>query len=192
MIKWIVISFVCILVSCNDAAKQSEWILVKGGVGQIGDESGRENERPAVDVEVKSFYMSATEVTNDQFSDFVAVTGYVTDAEKSDFGTVFTKTWEVVKGADWKHPSGPDSEIGKLGNHPVVQVSYNDAQAYCKWMGVRLPTEIEWEYAARKANSAGSKMNIWSGEFPLKNNGEDGFRFTAPVTAYQSDKLGLK
>jgi formylglycine-generating enzyme required for sulfatase activity len=192
MIKWISIAFVCVLVSCNDASSPSEWILVEGGTGSIGAESGRENERPAVQVNVKSFYMSATEVTNDQFSDFVAATGYITDAEKSDFGTVFTESWEVIKGADWRHPMGSESEINKRGNHPVVQVSYNDAQAYCNWIGGRLPTEIEWEYAARKANSDGSKMNIWSGEFPLKNNGEDGFRFTAPVTAFKPDKLGLK
>jgi formylglycine-generating enzyme required for sulfatase activity len=106
-------------------------------------------EKPKYRVTVNGFWMDVTEVTNDEFSKFVSATEYFTDAEKAEKGWVWTGSkWEERIGASWKSPQGSGSSINDKWNHPVVQVSWNDAIAYCKWAGKRLPTEAEWEYAA--------------------------------------------
>jgi len=182
-------------------------------------------------VYVDGFWMDKTEVTNAQFAKFVAATKYVTDAEKTPtkeefpnaepedlkpFSIVFKKPsgrvnlnnhlswWDLRVGASWKHPEGPSSDIKGLDNYPVVHVSYNDAVAYCKWAGKRLPTEAEWEFAARgglnrKLYPWGDDLkpdgkwmcNIWQGEFPLKNSKEDGFEGAAPVGSFPPNAYGL-
>ena len=115
----------------------------------------------------------------------------------------FSQWWRWVIGVNWRHPSGPDSNIEGKDNHPVVHISYEDAQAYCKWAGRRLPTEAEWEYAARGKKTSTiyfwgddrsklSKMvNSWEGEFPVNNTLEDGFERTAPVKSYPPNDFGL-
>ena len=180
---------------------------------------------------VDGFWIDATDVTNDEFEKFIKATGYVTIAErvptKEEFpnapaenlvagSVVFTPTkepvpldnhlrwWNYVKGADWRHPSGPDSNIKGHGNDPVVQVAYDDAVAYAKWAGKRLPTEAEWEFAQRgglsgklfawgdEFNPGGKYMaNTYQGVFPVKDTGEDGFAGISPVKSFPPNGYGL-
>ncbi len=187
--------------------------------------------RPIHLVTVDGFWMDRTEVTNAQFARFVEATGYVTVAERkpdpNDFpgappealvpgSLVFTPPpvdvpldnhliwWSYVPGASWRHPSGPNSDIQGKDNHPVVQVCWEDAVAYAKWAGKRLPTEAEWEFAARGGldrkryvwgddMSPGGKwmVNNWQGQFPAENTEADGYRTTAPVGSFPPNGYGL-
>ena len=184
-------------------------------------------------VYVDAFWMDATEVTNAQFAKFVEATQYVTVAEitptKEEFptappenlvagSTVFAPTpqkvklddyfqwWTYERGADWRHPTGPNSNLADRASYPVVQIAYADAAAYAKWAGKRLPTEAEWEFAAR-GDKAGQlytwgndlkidgkfQANIYQGEFPLENGdtGEDGYKGIAPTAQFPPNAYGL-
>jgi len=179
-----------------------------------------DGEGPVREVELDSFWIGATAVSNEQFAEFVRQTGFVTDAERFGWSFVFAGLlpddfeptrgaahapwWRQIFGADWRHPEGPHSNIDSRADHPVVHVSWSDAQAYCRWAGLRLPSEAEWEYAARgglvqKRYPWGDELmpggehrcNIWQGEFPAKNTAEDGFLGTAPVDAFPPNGYGL-
>lgn len=202
-----------------------EQIQVPAGSFLMGDSSGDHNpgdgELPVHRVHVDAFEIDATTVTNADFARFVAETGYRTEAETFGYSAVFhlavaadpedqmgpagaTPWWSGIRGADWAHPGGRRSDLDGLGEHPVVHVSWNDAQAYCAWAGRRLPTEQEWEYAARGGldgarypwgdadiDDGGWRLNIWQGVFPRTNTEEDGWLTTAPVRSFSPNGYGV-
>lgn len=205
---------------------KQEQVYIPGGSFFMGtnDKEGypEDGEGPIRKVTVDPFYIDKYAVTNYEFQQFVEDTGYVTESEKFGWSFVFhlfvsertkrtvtqvvaqTPWWYVVPGASWKHPEGPDSTIEDRMDHPVVHISWNDAKSYCDWAGKRLPTEAEWEFAARgglekKRFPWGDELtpngehycNVWQGEFPHVNTKEDGYQGTAPVHAFPPNGYGL-
>jgi len=158
--------------------------------------------------EVDAFFLDVHPVTVAQFQEFVDETGYTTQAENfGNAGALKNGQWQLVKGATWHHPRGPNQPAAP-DDHPVTQVSWNDAQSYCEWAGKRLPTEVEWEHAAREGRSVralcpwdGScrerkarieHANTWQGRYPAQNTAADGYRYTAPVGTFGANALGLQ
>ncbi len=178
-----------------------------------------DGESPVRRVGLDPFFASLYPVTNQQFAEFVAAANYRTDAERFGWSFVFKDQiqhpmsrvailgapwWFRVDGASWSRPFGPDSSLAGLDTHPVAHVSFADAQAFCDWSGTRLPTEAEWEYAARGGREqttypwgdellpGGRHMcNIWQGKFPDNNLAEDGFAGTSPVDSFRPNGFGL-
>ena len=208
-----------------------EMVWIPGGKFTMGANDGQTDEKPLHDVRVDGFWMDKTEVTNEQFAKFVEETHYVTVAERQPDPKQFPgvppeqlkpgsitftppahvetlddhmQWWSYIPGASWRHPEGPQSNIDGREKHPVVHVCWDDAMAYAKWAGKRLPTEAEWEYAARggldhnafvwgreKVPGGRWMANIWQGTFPNENTGEDGFKGTAPVASFPPNGYGL-
>ncbi|WP_430601853.1 hypothetical protein IGJ02_001967 [Enterococcus sp. DIV0724b] len=191
-------------------------------MGNTGLENGffEDAETPTHQMNVSRFYMDETTVTNEMFQKFISETDYQTDAELFGNSSVFYLLipeekrkryqpagsmfwWLIVPGASWKHPEGIDSQIIDRMDHPVVHVSYDDAQAYCRWANKRLPTEIEWEYVAKNQQDSlypwGNELlkenqhhcNIWQGNFPFENTEEDGFIATAPAKYFEANRYGI-
>ena len=203
--------------------KAGEMIAVKGGESFFGTNDPVhvvDGEGPELKVVVKDFYLEIETVTNARFAEFVASTGYVTEAETFGCAAVFsglltdkalaaqnvahTPWWVRVHGAIWSAPEGPGSSIEDRMDHPVTQVSWNDAMAFAAWVGGRLPTEAEWEHAARGGNRhrrypwgdeepTDEKIfcNIWQGRFPYQNTLADGFFGTAPTRSFTPTEDGL-
>jgi formylglycine-generating enzyme len=202
-------------------------VKLPGGRFLMGTDSDegfvQDGEGPVREVTVDPFYMDRYPVTNQQFAEFARATSYQTDAERFGWTFVFQghlpperltpqvdkkasgiRWWYKVNGASWRHPEGPDSSVADRAHYPVVHVSWNDAAAYAQWAGKRLPTEAEWEFAARggleqKTYPWGDELtpggvhlcNIWQGEFPHLNTAEDGYPGTCPVDAFPPNGYGL-
>jgi len=211
-------------------ADDATMVYIKGGTFLMGT-ADFADASPVHEVTLGGFWMDEHEVTNAQFARFVAATGYQTVAERpldpKDFpnvpldalqpgSAVFTppdqtvglsnhlQWWQYVNGASWRRPEGPGSDIRGRENDPVVHIAYEDAAAFAEWAGKRLPTEAEWEYAARAGRSNtkyywGNDLkpegkwiaNVYQGSFPVEDDGEDGYKGAAPVKSYQPNAWGL-
>lgn len=210
--------------------RYGDMVWIPGGRFRMGGDH-RADERPVHEVLLHGFFLDRTEVTNAEFARFVAATGYVTVAERTPtaaelpdvpkelrvagslvFAAVpaaaaagdFHAWWRYVPGACWRHPEGPDSDLSGRERHPVVHVAYDDALAYARFAGKRLPTEAEWEYAARGGLAAAEypwgdefdpagpfRCNVWQGPFPERNDALDGYGGTAPVGSFAENGYGL-
>lgn len=214
------------LESRSTQVEKAGMVYIPGGIFLMGtnDSEGfpSDGEGPVHSVTLSAFYMDECAVSNNEFARFIAETGYVTEAERYGWSYVFhmfvsaataatvthspgqTPWWLSVKGADWRRPEGPDSDLDGRGDHPVVHVSWHDAIAYCAWSGKRLASEAEWEFAARgglvqKRYPWGDllkpegqhRCNIWQGKFPIKDHASDGYSGTAPVRSYMPNNYGL-
>lgn len=213
----------------DSVAETMQWI--PGGTFVMGSDAHYPEEGPAHSVAVDGFWIDRTAVTNAEFARFVADTGHVTLAERpadpalypdalpellAPASVVFVPTngpvdlrdpyhwWTYVAGADWRHPYGPDSSLDGLDDHPVVHVAWEDVEAYARWRGKDLPTEAEWEFAARggldgaeyawgdELTPGGVHLaNTWQGDFPRENLALDGFERTAPVGSFPPNGYGL-
>lgn len=193
--------------SATGSASSSAMISIKSGVFSMGTNTGLPNEKPAHEVKVNNFRLDIYPVTVAEFAKFVKASSYQTDAERYGDAGVYNfqaQKWELVKGAYWLKPLGPNEQSAQ-DDHPVTQVSWNDAQAYCKWAKKRLPTEAEWEFAARNAGTSNHqyswgnellvdgkyKANVWQGTDISDVQGEDGFKLTSPVGYYGVNELGI-
>ncbi len=217
--------------SAKPSPERPGMVWIAGGEFEMGSNRHYPEEAPAHRVRVDGFWMDRFTVTNREFEAFVAATGYVTLAERpanpADYpgaapemlapsSIMFKKPpgpvdmanhynwWVYVRGANWRRPRGPASSIKKLADHPVVHVAYEDVEAYARWAGKEIPTEAEWEFAARggldgaeyvwgdELAPGGRHMaNTWQGEFPYRNTREDGFELTAPVGCFPANGYGL-
>ena len=216
--------------NCIASDEKTGMVFIPGGSFTMGSNRERPEERFTHIVQVDGFWIDQHEVTNAEFDKFVKATGYITLAERGvdpkthpgmsqdmlapgsvifipptelSRGGDLTQWWQYVKGADWRHPDGPGSSIEGKQNYPVVNVAYEDALAYAHWLGHELPTEAQWEFAARGGHNGDEDWsdafdkdgkpiaNSWQGIFPVYNSEEDGYARTAPVGCFKPNGYGL-
>lgn len=218
---------VCDLSQSPTAGSKKGMVALEGGLFLMGGEDSEvwvaDGEGPIREVSLDPFWIDQTTVTNEAFSNFVEATGYETEAERYGWSFVFhnqipkghrkhvqltsvdgTSWWARLDKANWRKPGGPGTNINRLGDHPVVHVSWQDSAAYAAWAGKRLPTEAEWEYASRgglknKIYPWGNELipegkhrcNIWQGKFPQNDTAEDGYAGTAPAKSFRANSYGL-
>lgn len=205
------ITSMALLLSCQASETPIGMVLIPGGVFMMGDANGQDMEKPVHEVEVASFYMDTHEVTIEEFRAFVDDTGYVTDAEKKDGCYIWNgEEWEKTEGINWRFDELGNKHKADKKNHPVTHLSWNDADAYAQWVGKRLPTEAEWEYAAR-GGSRGYRY-AWGNEplgqevvanlsdenlvkvvtsWPYSKGYDDGYTFSSPVGSFAPNAFGL-
>jgi formylglycine-generating enzyme len=199
-------------------------VMLDGGHYLMGtddlDGFPADGEGPVRDIELSPFWIDPLAVSNERFAEFVKDSGYATDAERFGWSFVFggllpddfpptqgaaqAPWWRQVHGACWTAPEGPETTVEERLDHPVVHVSWRDAASFCQWAGLRLPTEAEWEYAARgglnqkrfpwgdeREPNGEHQMNVWQGTFPSENTLDDGYLGTAPVDSFPANGFGL-
>ena len=186
----------------------SKMIFIKGGNFIFGNDNGLERERPEQEVIVQSFLIDKNLVTVNDFRNFVTSTNYKSEAEKFGNAIVFIdsiNTWKLIDGATWEYPLGNSNPLA-FDNHPVTQVSWNDALAYCEFCDKTLPTEVQWEYAASERGQKKNQLfywgnelvinnkymcNTWASGYPNSIGFQDGFKYTSPVGYYGANSLGI-
>ncbi|MFT4672231.1 MAG: sulfatase modifying factor 1 [Pseudohongiellaceae bacterium] len=213
----VVIALVDNLLIIEDDIDTSAMIWLDSAKFVMGSDSGMADETPAHQLDLSGFWMDKFEVSNDDYQKFVKTTDYVTYSEKIGDSLVFESPkqnqamrmgpldwWKLIKTAHWRKPQGSESSIDEKADHPVVHVNYDDALAYCDWLDKELPTEAQFEYAARGGKegniySWGNQplhlteaiSNTWQGDFPNKNSQVDGFPTTAPVGSFPANDFGF-